>query len=491
MKMMIKIPRNTYLSSLYCILLAMVGLSLYSYSTLPFLYKGLNWYDSSIFQVIGRGWAHGQLPYVNLWDNKGPIIYLIDALGYMLTGSSLGIVFIQLTALSLSLMVIRRIFLRGFSQKQSCLLLLLPVMSLVFNGWIGNHVEEYALPLLSLSYLLVLKWLDAVEQRRSVSHPPVYAFIYGLTLSFCLLTRLTNVVGVAACVLVILLFLIRHRQWSNLGRNAILFILGFITLTLPFVVYFWYKGALYEMIEASLLFNVKYFANASIEVSWSTAVYTAAHFMDTWLVLAAGVTMLLVSRRRIAAVTLTLVGLATTLWIFHSYAYSHYGVISLPVMAVALVELRRAYGESQRKGFRRMVAAVAEVYVVATILCFVVYRAHYFLKPPVNPKVAVYRQFMQGVPDSFRDSFVGYDIEPSYYLYEHITPACKFFAFQEMQPEGLDELAAMKRNAFRNGVKWIMVEGKADLIAGILREDYTLVKTDKANGLSLYRLKAK
>jgi hypothetical protein len=42
--------------------------------------------DQGIFMVIGRGFLHGQTPYLDLWDHKPPVIYLISALADLMPG---------------------------------------------------------------------------------------------------------------------------------------------------------------------------------------------------------------------------------------------------------------------------------------------------------------------------------------------------------------------------------------------------------------------
>lgn len=50
------------------------------------------WYsDQYIFELTGKMWAEGGIPYVNFWDQKGPLIFLFNMLGWKLTESSLGI----------------------------------------------------------------------------------------------------------------------------------------------------------------------------------------------------------------------------------------------------------------------------------------------------------------------------------------------------------------------------------------------------------------
>ena len=57
----------------------------FSYST-SFLWPGYCGYDSAIFQTIGKYWAQGSVPYRDLFDHKGPLIFFIDMLGYWLHG---------------------------------------------------------------------------------------------------------------------------------------------------------------------------------------------------------------------------------------------------------------------------------------------------------------------------------------------------------------------------------------------------------------------
>ncbi|MCD8012189.1 MAG: hypothetical protein LUG99_03270 [Lachnospiraceae bacterium] len=58
--------------------------------------------DYSIFYVVGRGWLNGDLPYVQIFDHKGPLIFLIYMLGQMI-GDSLGIYLFQAIALCVTL----------------------------------------------------------------------------------------------------------------------------------------------------------------------------------------------------------------------------------------------------------------------------------------------------------------------------------------------------------------------------------------------------
>ena len=67
--------------SLY-VLLAFVITTFFCFCCSPFWnVMGL---DQSMFSIIGEGWSQGCLPYVDLWDSKGPIIFFVNMLGIQL-----------------------------------------------------------------------------------------------------------------------------------------------------------------------------------------------------------------------------------------------------------------------------------------------------------------------------------------------------------------------------------------------------------------------
>jgi len=37
-----------------------------------------------MFQIIGKAWTEGITPYVGVFDHKGPFIFFVNALGYLM-----------------------------------------------------------------------------------------------------------------------------------------------------------------------------------------------------------------------------------------------------------------------------------------------------------------------------------------------------------------------------------------------------------------------
>ena len=140
------------------IILSSTFVTLFSYTTSPIYSEWGDTPDSPIFQIIGKYWKEGWIPYKDLWDLKGPYIFFMDAIGYWLTGTRIGVYLLQITFMVLTLMSIYKIFAEDFSRRNSMLMVIISLMSLSFIYEGGNLTEEYLLPFLGLSFFFVLKW---------------------------------------------------------------------------------------------------------------------------------------------------------------------------------------------------------------------------------------------------------------------------------------------------------------------------------------------
>ena len=109
----------------------------------PFLI-GNTGYDSSVFNYVGKVILGGGMPYRDSFDHKGPLIYLIDALGQLIH-KHLGIWFIELTVIFIILVLAYKTAkLSGCNNIRALYVVLATMISLVLYLDGGNLVEEYA-----------------------------------------------------------------------------------------------------------------------------------------------------------------------------------------------------------------------------------------------------------------------------------------------------------------------------------------------------------
>ena len=69
---------------IWALLTATLFLLIFSWSTSP-LYQTYGG-DSPFFQIIGLGITQGKVPYVDLFDHKGPVPFFMNALVVLLHG---------------------------------------------------------------------------------------------------------------------------------------------------------------------------------------------------------------------------------------------------------------------------------------------------------------------------------------------------------------------------------------------------------------------
>ncbi len=477
--------KQKILPYIYCVLLAMACETAFSVTTSPFHFLGISG-DSAIFQTIGKYWVEGYLPYVQAWDLKGPLVFLGNYLGYLLTGSHVGVFIVLSALLSLTFIGIYRLLREGFTRQWSCVLLLLPALTFSDNIHGGNRVEEFLLPLLTLAYLLMYRWLSAVSDEDTVKHPARYALVYGMVLGGALMSRLTNAVGVMGGVAVIMVWLMAHREWRNLGHNALAFIGGFAVPTVPFIIYFWWKDALFDMWYGTVLYNLDYTAASGNDKSLA---YLLAHYIDTWLLLGVAVAMLFLNpKRRLATIVWTVVAVCSLLWLLSGNAWIQYGLISLPLSAVSFLEMKnllKAVGERRKRVCRRAIAMVVVCYVAATAAIFV--RKLQIYANTVEAPDA-YIEFMSDVPKTYKKSFVTFNCTTYFHTDEDVPPACRFFALQDFEAAKSKSLQHYMQEAFETAkVKWILSEGEPVTIRKMIRSEYHVYKQDSKSGLILYR----
>lgn len=268
---------------LYALIVSAIYVLIFSTTTSPLYYKPLS-IDSSAFQLIGKYWSEGYLPYVDLWDLKGPIIFWINAVGYWMTESAFGVLILQaLFMTAFGLMALRMLRLE-YDAKWAKLLWLVILMGgvILYSG--GNTVEEYALPFLMGCFYCLYRWGKLVTQENVVAfHKPVWAFLYGITFAFCVLTRVTNAVGLCCGILIVLIYLIYYHAWDNILKNALAFVVGCLLLIIPFSVYFMSKGAFDEFLYGTILYGVKYYENSDFSFA-SLPLKNMVHMLLIWSV---------------------------------------------------------------------------------------------------------------------------------------------------------------------------------------------------------------
>ena len=320
--------------------LSFLFIYLYSYTT-SFRYPFVGG-DSAVFQCVAKFWLDGYIPYKDIFDHKGPIIYLVDAIGYALQPRS-GIMVPQIIALYITLVFMWRMLSfrwRGASR------IIFSVLSVIFLAWFysNNMTEEFSLPFIAASAYCFMTWLITSTLT------PLHGLIYGMGFGACVLLRTTNSLPICCFVFLTALELIRARDFKALRQNALSFIAGFAMIVLPFVAYFAANDALYDALYGTILFNIHYATEGSFHHEASTyIILNAINLMPLILTIIASLIELSFDRKNTLAWICLFVSTMLLMMFLKIRSYKHYVTIIVPILPLMFMILSDALNDSFRR----------------------------------------------------------------------------------------------------------------------------------------------
>ena len=215
--------------------------------------------DSAVFLLIGREILRGGMPYRDLFDHKGPVIYLANALGQA-AGGMAGVWLLELFALAGSLLFFYRTA-RLFAGRAAAVLaaaaVLLACVPLLKGG---NFAETYALPFQAATLYWLCRYL---KQDRFLS--PAETARCGAEFAAVFLLR-PNITGIwiLFCAAVFADAVCRKR-WRFLVSRAGAFLFGTAAVAAPVLVWLAAGGAFPDFIRQFWLYNLEYTKLASPE----------------------------------------------------------------------------------------------------------------------------------------------------------------------------------------------------------------------------------
>ncbi len=291
--------------------------------------------DSAVFYYIGRAITKGLVPYRDVFDHKGPLLYLIDALGDILP-SEYGMWFVQVLFMTALLMVLYqtcRLFGVPWIGCLAVLLLLWSVFTTFYDG--GNLTEEYAMVFMAVAQYFFLEYL--VKKETSWQRVGVV----GICLA-CILMLRPNMLGVwIGYTLIILILLLKNKEYASIGKYVLWMLGGLAVGMLPILIWFAAAGSLGDFADCLWKFNFTYAGrNEASDIVGAFRFY----FLDTrrYFQLAEGAMALIaiyyiIKKDRYAwACGGILCAFAATAYLICSPGneYRHYGMAVIPIFAV-------------------------------------------------------------------------------------------------------------------------------------------------------------
>ena len=432
-------------------------------------------FDSSVFMAFGKGIAHGLRPYLDLYDNKGPMIFYINALGWLMGGRN-GVFVLQVLSMTGVFELIWRMA-RLYAGPSGALWSLL-LFAVLYCGTVGegNMTEEW-----SLLYALLPVWLGLrymASDRPLAEHPLWYSGIYGLCLGVQLMFRVTNAAMNCGMLLAFAVLLCREKEFAALLKNMLAVLFGAALIILPFAVSFRVMGAWDYFIYASLLHNFSYAAGGAAEKTAVDWLYWLARV--SMVPMSIAVLPSLAKKDRLprgAALSACCMGVIGALAASLGYSYKHYFLLLAPVILAVFAMLWGALEGSEReKRQRRALGAALLVFAAAPYIPQAAIHAGKSIlfngMHSLDPEAASMAEINTYITDH-RDSVLGYNTRCRVYLYLDVDPCFRHCMTQEWMmrdsPFIAEEVDAFLRDT---PPVWVVTTGSDEAEETLLTERY-------------------
>lgn len=429
--------------------------------------------DSTIFQAVGKCWTEGLLPYVGIFENKGPLLFAIDAIGYLIY-PRVGIFLLQIPFMYFSLLFAWRAIELFWSRRATFAIWLFMIFWRASIFYEGNRTEEYSMPFLMAATYFFLRWL----KEEKIFCPPLIGFVYGLGFGACVLLRTTNGLPICCYALLTTIFLLKEGELKNFWQNVLHFCAGFTIIILPFVIYFAAHDALYDMIYGTILLNINhatgYNVNAQEFIQIMIPHALIRFTILFWLPVISFIALSINPKSKLAWSGL-FAGSAMLVLLLKSrpfYGYPELITSLLPLLFAVVYELKGTLLPVLKKflairglSFKRILCKTAIIVSIAILGMNLIIQGLTFKIKLTNMNAEIehitFGNLNTIIPADERNSVVlwGESLSMGYFILETgIKPRCRFFGNVEMffgksDPAVIDEWI---QNVRSNCPKWIV-----------------------------------
>ena len=248
MKNQILNKQNIYYILIFVIvtILAILGLS-----SSP-LNKGVIQNDSAVFQIMGRGMLEGQVMYKDLFDHKGPVMYVINAIAYLIN-PQIGLFIIETLFISIGAVFIFKTSKMLVNKKVSVIMSLVYVMLMFISILGGNFTEEYAMTFTSIALYCIMKIIYKNEYENKILWG-----IIGATFALNFFIKPTYIAIWIAFGIIQFIYSIKEKKIKELIKYIFYMIIGIMIVTLPIIIYLVLNDDIHYFIDAFFILNMKY-----------------------------------------------------------------------------------------------------------------------------------------------------------------------------------------------------------------------------------------
>lgn len=223
-----------------------------------FLYAFNDWGDINAFFTVGKSMINGLIPYRDLFEQKGPLLYFVYGLTYLISNDTfIGAFILEIISIALSFYFFYKIAVIYTSKKEGILISILLISMICGNKSFshGGSAEELCLPIFIFGMYTYLH--KRIRFKKSV------IFVNGILAGCLTLIKINLVAYSFAWISLLFLEFIIEKEYKKAIGSCLVFLFGMAIPIIPFIIYFYLNNALDDFIEVYLIINIKYYGTDS------------------------------------------------------------------------------------------------------------------------------------------------------------------------------------------------------------------------------------
>lgn len=227
---------------------------LLTFNSNPFSNR-LDAHDSSMFLYFGKGMSEGMVPYKDIFDHKGVVLFFIQ---YLASIVGFGNIFIGIFVIQAVFLVVAIIYLykigilltKSYTVSSLILLISTGLFAELYEG--GNLSEEYALTFITISLFYFIKEIMADSLKNQTY------FFLGLMGGLVFFMRMNMISLWAVFCIGIAIREMMTKNYKVLAKKALLIFLGGIFVVAIAFSYSIITNSFSEMIYQTFTLNLEY-----------------------------------------------------------------------------------------------------------------------------------------------------------------------------------------------------------------------------------------
>ena len=217
-----------------------------------FLYVFNDWVDANAFFTVGKSMFNGLVPYKDIFEQKGLLLYLIYGIGYLFSPRSFhGVFILEVVSFGFFLYYVHRVFSLFFNKKYSFILLPIVAVILTTSSTFvhGGSCEEFCLPFIAISlYYFIRHFKEELDTKEII----INGVMAGLVLMMKY-TLLSFWIGFGFIIFISYLF---KKEYKESALFCFKFLIGMFIPFLIGLIYLLINGAVKDFFDVYFVINM-------------------------------------------------------------------------------------------------------------------------------------------------------------------------------------------------------------------------------------------